>query len=255
MMIDIHCHILPGVDDGPWQLEESVAMCRLAEKEGCSVLVATPHQRHPTWWNGDRGRLLGLLEHLQERLGDSPRVLPGAEIRADSDLVAAVDELPGGGVLPLAGSRYLLIELHRHEQVGDPAELVHELVVAGWHPIIAHPEHYAWLLAQPRLIERLVAKGALLQITGSSLTGGFGRRAQLACRDLLNAGWVHFVASDAHGVDRRPPGLKAAFAALEQGWGVETAQALTCDNPGAVIENRPLALVIPSAAKELGDHP
>jgi protein-tyrosine phosphatase len=240
MMIDIHCHILPGIDDGPWQLEESIAMCRLAEREGTGVLVATPHQRHPAWWNGDRGRLLALLEELQEELGESPRIAPGAEIRADADLLAALEDLPASGVLPIAGSRYLLVELDRHEQVGDPVDLVHELVVAGWHPILAHPEHFGWLLAQPQLIERLVARGALLQITGASLTGGFGRRAQQACRFLLDAGWVHFVASDAHGVDRRPPGLRAAFAALEEGWGLETAQALTSGNPAAVLENRPL---------------
>jgi protein-tyrosine phosphatase len=240
MMIDIHCHILPGIDDGPLQLEESIAMCRMAEREGASVLVATPHQRHPAWWNCDRGKLLALLEELQKELGESPRLLPGAEIRADAGLLSALEDLPASGVLPLAGSRYLLVELDRHELVGDPVELVHELAVAGWQPILAHPEHFGWLLAQPRLIERLVARGALLQITGASLVGGFGRRAQQACRFLLDAGWVHFVASDSHGVDRRPPGLKAAFAALEQGWGRETAQALTSGNPSAVIENRPL---------------
>jgi protein-tyrosine phosphatase len=239
-MIDLHCHLLPGVDDGPWRLEESVAMCRLAESEGTRVLVATPHQRHPSWWNEDRAKLLALVAELQERLGEWPRVLPGAEIRADAELVAAVDELPGGSLLPLAGSRYLLVELNRQAPTVDPAELVHELTVAGWHPILAHPEHYPWLLAQPELIERLIAQGALLQITGASLTGYFGRRPQLACRNLLDAGWVHFVASDAHGIDRRPPGLQAAFAALAHGWGEETAQALTSGNPAAVIENRPL---------------
>ncbi len=240
MMTDLHCHILPGVDDGPWHMEESIAMCRLAEAQGCGVLVATPHQRHPTFWNDDRARLEALAAELQARLGESPRVLLGAEIRVDSGLVAAVDELPGGSVLPLAGSRYLLIELNRHEQVGDPAELVHELAVAGWQPIVAHPEHYPWLLAQPRLMERLLSLGALFQITAASLLGSFGRRAQLACRNLLDAGWVHFVASDAHGIDRRPPGLAAAYAALAQGWGEDTARALTSGNPGAVIENRSL---------------
>jgi protein-tyrosine phosphatase len=244
-VVDLHCHLLPGVDDGPLTLDEAVLMARMAEADGCQVLVATPHQRHPSWWNGDREALAGACRELQGRLGERPRILAGAEIRVDAGLLADVDRLPGGSLLPLAGSSYLLLELDRRRPAIDPAELVHELSVAGWRPIVAHPEHYPWLLAQPALVDRLVELGALLQVTGMSLTGGFGPRAQAACRDLLDAGVVHFVASDAHGTDERPPGLSAAYAALARGWGQETAEALTSANPAAVIENRPLPWPVP----------
>jgi protein-tyrosine phosphatase len=245
-MIDLHCHLLPGVDDGPATLDEAVLMCRMAQAEGCEVLFATPHQRHPHWSNCDREALEPLRRELQARLGDRPRVLAGAEIRVDSELLADLDRLPASGVLPLAGSRYLLLELERRGPTVDPEELVHELSVAGWRPIVAHPEHYPWLIAQPRLAERLVELGALLQVTAMSLAGGFGRRPQVACRELLDRGLVHFVASDAHGTDFRPPGLAAAYALLAAGWGVETAVALTSGNPAAVVENRPLPRPVPA---------
>lgn len=239
-MFDLHCHLLPGVDDGPADLDESVLMCRMAAADGCEALAATPHQRHPFWWNGDAEELAELRRRLQERVGERPRLLPGAEVRVDDGLLADLDRLPESGVLSLAGSRYVLIEFDRRGGGVDPETLVHELVVGGWRPIIAHPELYPWLMERPDLTRRLVELGATLQVTAMSVTGEFGRWAQSHCHRLLDEGLVHFVASDAHGVDRRPPGLSRAFAALAAGWGEETARSLTSDNPSAVIEDRPL---------------
>lgn len=240
-MIDLHCHVLPGVDDGAWDLDEAVLMCRMAAADGCEVVVATPHQRHPTWWNGDRGELERLRLELEAQVGGRPRIVPGAEIRVDSSIMEDIDQLPGGCLLSLAGSRYLLLELDRRGLSGpDPVELVHELLVADWRPILAHPEFYPWLTAQPDLLQRMVSMGALLQVTAMSVIGEFGRRAQTVCHELLEAGLVHFVASDAHGVHSRPPGLRTAYQRIAAGWGEETARALTLDNPSAVIENRPL---------------
>ncbi len=241
-MIDLHCHILPGVDDGALDFDEAVAMCRLAATRGCEEMVATPHQRHPRWWNEDRPRLERLIRELQSRVGPSPRLHLGAEIRIHSELLEEVEALPGGGLLPLAGSRYLLLELDRAGMGPDPFEIVHELAVEGWQPIIAHPELYPWLLAEPWLAERLVELGARLQVTGMSLTGGFGRRAQVACRELIDGGLVSFVASDAHGLASRPPGLAEAYTLLAASWGEELARGLTQGNAAAVIANRPLPL-------------
>lgn len=245
-MVDLHCHVLPGVDDGPRSLADALAMCRLADEGGCDTLVATPHQRHPLWSNRDRPRLEALVAELNGELGGRPQVLLGAEIRVDDELLDEVEQLPAGPIQPLADSRYLLLELDRggesvrYGEAGDPADLVHELSVAGWQAIIAHPEHYGWLLAEPSKVERLAEVGALFQITAMSLTGGFGRAAQAACRSLLEAGLVQFVASDAHGTTRRPPGLSAARRLLAEEWGEELAQALTEDNPRAVVEHRAL---------------
>ncbi|HEX4956203.1 MAG TPA: CpsB/CapC family capsule biosynthesis tyrosine phosphatase [Thermoanaerobaculia bacterium] len=241
-MIDLHCHILPGVDDGAIDFDEAVAMCRLAAARGCEEMVATPHQRHPRWWNDDRARLERVVRELQSRVGPSPRLHLGAEIRLCSGLLEEVEALPGGSLLPLAGSRYLLLELDSAGLGPDPFEIVHEVSVAGWQPIIAHPELYPWLVGEPGLAERLVELGARLQVTGMSLTGGFGRRAQAACRELIDGGLVAFVASDAHGLVTRPPGLAQAYTLLAASWGEEVAQALTRSNAAAVIANRPLPL-------------
>src|SRR5262245_34099498 len=110
-MIDLHCHLLPGVDDGAQSLAEAVAMCRMAAEDGCEAMVATPHQRRGEWWNADTDHLAGLAERIQEEVGPGFRVFLGGEIHVDSELLDEIEKLPaGGGVLPLAGSRYLLIE-------------------------------------------------------------------------------------------------------------------------------------------------
>ncbi|HKI04890.1 MAG TPA: CpsB/CapC family capsule biosynthesis tyrosine phosphatase [Thermoanaerobaculia bacterium] len=240
-MIDLHCHILPGVDDGPQSLEESVAMCRLAAADGCTAMVATPHQRRGEWWNADRERLAALAGELQERVAPGFRVLLGGEVHVDSELLSEVEKLPdGGGILPLAGSRYLLIEFGSSGTPTEGIHLVHELVVAGWRPIIAHPEFIPWLSPEPELVARLAALGAMTQVTAMSVTGDFGRRAQTEALALLDAGLVHFVASDSHGVRRRPPGLRRARYLIAGRCGEEVARRLFEDHPQAVVEDRPL---------------
>jgi protein-tyrosine phosphatase len=240
-MIDLHCHILPGVDDGARSLGEAAEMCRLAAADGCEALVATPHQRRGPWWNGDRALLAGLARDLQDVLGPSPRVLLGGEIHVDPQLLSEVERLPeGGGILPLAGSRYLLIEFGSTGTEAEAVHLVHELIVSGWIPIVAHPEFIPWLAEDRRLLARLVSLGALTQVTAMSVTGDFGRRPQQDALDLIDAGLVHFVASDSHGPRRRPPGLSRAFRTITARWGAETARRLATDNPRAVVENRPL---------------
>lgn len=237
-MIDLHCHILPGVDDGAQSLAEAVAMCQLAAEDGCEAMVATPHQRRGEWWNCDREHLATLARELQEAVGPLPRVLLGGEVHVDNDLLTEVEN--GGGVLPLAGSRYLLIEFGPFGTPAESVHLIHELVVAGWRPIIAHPEFIPWLAPDPELVALLVARGALTQVTAMSLTGDFGRRPQNDAVVLLETGLVHFVASDSHGVRRRPPGLRRAYETIAGRWGEDAARRLTWDNPRAVVEDRPL---------------
>ena len=239
-MIDLHCHILPGVDDGAQSLEEAAAMCRLAAKDGCEAMVATPHQRRGEWWNADRESLAALADELQDAVEPGFRVYLGGEIHVDSGLLTEVEKLPGGGVLPLAGSRYLLVELDSQGTATEAIHLVHELSVAGWRPIIAHPEFIPWLASDPELVARLVALGATTQVTAMSVTGDFGRRPQNDVFSLLDARLVHFVASDSHGVRRRPPGLKRARDLITGRWGRDLAWHLVDANPRAVVTDRPL---------------
>jgi protein-tyrosine phosphatase len=247
-MIDLHCHILPGIDDGARTLEEAVAMCRIAAAEGCEAMVATPHQRRGVWWNSDCDHLAALRGRLQTELGDELRILPGGEIHVDAELLAEVERLPDAGILPLAGSRYLLLEFGPNQTAGEAADLVHELAVAGWRPVVAHPEFIPWL--DLGVVERLVALGATTQVTAMSLTGDFGRRPQQDALALVDAGLVHFVASDSHGVQRRPPGLRRACQVLAGRWGEEVAQRLSVDNPRAVVEDRPLLARLPERSPE-----
>jgi protein-tyrosine phosphatase len=234
-MIDLHTHVLPGVDDGPTETREAVEMCRLAAAGGCHTLVATPHQRHPSWWNDDAQRLAALLAELQASVGPTPRLLLGAEVRLAPALLDAVDRMPASGVLPLAGSRYLLIEAEREMTGTDPRDLVHELRLRGWQVVLAHPEFIPALYRRPEVLDELLEGGALIQITAGSLLGKFGRQPKRTACELMDAGRVQVVASDAHGVRWRPPDLGEARAMIAERWGEETARTLCLDNPALVI--------------------
>jgi protein-tyrosine phosphatase len=246
-MIDIHAHLLPGIDDGPSSLREAAAMCRAAAADGCTDLVATPHQRHALWWNVDPAGLEALRGSVAAEVGGEIRLHLGAEVRIGEGLVESLDRWPRGGATSLAGSRYLLLEFSRSQPEPDPASLVHELVVAGWRPILAHPEEIEWLADDVPAIERLVSLGATLQITGASVTGAYGRRMLERAHTLLDHGLVHFLASDAHDLSMRPPGLAAAAREVARRWGEEVAELLTVTNPQAVLDDRPL----PSPAQVL----
>lgn len=242
-MIDLHLHVLPGIDDGADDLDEACRMCQLALDDGCTALVVTPHQRHDLWDNRDRTQLSELLEQVRSAFGDGLDLHLGAEIRVDSDFLSEIEEMDrvGGEPTSLAGSRYLLVELEREgvDLGPDPVALTHELTVAGWVPVFAHPEHIRGL-DDLGLAEQLVDAGGLFQLTAMSLTGDFGPRAQGLCASFLNAGLAHFVASDAHGAGWRPPGLSRARATLARHWGEEVAERLTHTHPAAVVADRPL---------------
>jgi protein-tyrosine phosphatase len=252
-MIDLHCHVLPGIDDGAKSLAESIAMCRAAATAGCEALVATPHQRRGVWWNGDLKTLEALRAELRAAVAPEIQVYSGGEIHVDRELLSEVARLQAGeetGILPLAGSRYLLLEFAASWTAQSAADLIHELIVTGWRPVLAHPELISFLAEDEAVIAHLVSLGATTQVTAMSLTGDFGRRAQLFVRRLVDRGLAHFVASDSHDLLRRPPGLARAFATLKERWGEATARALTTDNPRAVVEDRPLPPLPPMPQTE-----
>jgi protein-tyrosine phosphatase len=177
-------------------------------------------------------------------------VLLGGEVHADREILSEVERLAvgttsGGTILSLAGSRWLLIELDRWgSHPGGRSEtvhLIHEITVAGWRPILAHPELIPWLDLD--LLAHLVRLGATAQVTAMSVTGDFGRRPMQDSHRMIEAGLVHFLASDAHDTRRRPPGLRRACLMIEGRWGDELARRLTVDNPRAVVEDRPLPAV------------
>lgn len=253
-MIDLHLHLVPGVDDGAQTLEQALAMGRIAAADGCTALVATPHQRRDEWSNDDALRLADRLAELAARLprngqGSVPQLHLGGEVRVDSELLADLARPGRSGVLSLAGSRYLLLEFEPSGFGPDPVDLVQELLAEGWWPIVAHPEvvPFFWE-SDDEPLARLVEAGALFQVTAMSITGEFGKGARERVWELLRAGCVQFVASDAHRPDWRPPVLSAARKALARELGEATAAALTEIHPLAVVENRPLTGVADTPA-------
>lgn len=240
-MIDIHSHILPAVDDGAADLKTAAEMCRLALADGCTAILATPHQRTPSWWNSEPLKLRAGIDALRTRVGDRPEIHLGAEVRVTPGLLAALASPDLGGVMPLAGSKYLLLEFDRRGMGDlDPEGLTQELRLEGWCPIFAHPEFIPELVQSPELMLRMVRAGALFQATAMSLTGDFGKKPRAVAEGMVAAELIHFVASDAHNPTRRPPGLSRAFRRLASKHGEALARRLTFENPLAVVEDRPI---------------
>lgn len=251
-MIDLHCHVLPGIDDGADDLATAMAMCRMAAADGCTGMVLTPHQRTELWENTDRPHLDALRQRVATELTDTAftntlgdfQLYPGGEIRIDAELLGELDRHPATGLMPLADSRYLLLEFDRWATPPDPVELTHELNVTGWVPIYAHPEFIPFLAGDLDLMAHLVDLGALFQLTAGSLTGDYGGDTRDHTHRMMDAGLIQFVASDAHGTQHRPPGLSRARNLLAERWGESTARALTEDHPRAVVEDRPLTATV-----------
>lgn len=240
-MIDLHIHLLPGIDDGAGNWEESVAMCRMAVDDGCEALVATPHQRR-FWPNEDPQKLTGLLAELAERSDGVPTLYLGGEIHIDSELLDELAHDDLAGLCPLAGTHWLLLEFDQLPPALGPESIIHEVVLEGWKPIIAHPEFIPFLANDLDLLAQLVRLGARGQVTAMSVTGDFGRPAQELALSMIQRRLVHFIASDAHTPDWRPPGLAAARDEIDRRWGARVATRLTSENPHSVIEDGSVAI-------------
>lgn len=230
-MIDLHSHLLPGVDDGPESIDEAVEMCRIAYETGCRTIVATPHRRRDQWPDLPHAELRRRLQALRAAAAIPIEIELGAEVRVDSELIAELDATPDDELPTLGASNALLLELEPRGIGPHPVDLADLLVERGFRPVVAHPELTPCLRGDLGLAEELVRAGALLQVTAMSVTGEFGRAARVAADELLDAGLVAVVASDAHRPDWRPPGLSRARAQLARQWGEEVAEALTERNP------------------------
>lgn len=234
-MIDLHTHILPGLDDGPKDLEEALAMASLAAAGGIAAVVATPHVM-PGVYDNSKETILAALGGFKEQLysrGIDLKVYPGAEYIIDPQLPLWLKQ---GQALTLNdGGRYLLVEF---PQTGIPIfadQIIFEVQLLGVTPIIAHPERNAVFLKDPDRLQRFIERGCLCQGTGGSLTGRFGARVQQVAAQYLTGGCYHFISSDAHDTVRRPPALTEARAAAEELVG-GAGNLLTSENPARVID-------------------
>ncbi len=228
--VDIHCHILCGMDNGAVDMGQSLAMARMAAADGIRTVIATPHQLGAYSHNtaeairSRASQLHRLLVEQSIRL----EVLPGAELRMEHELV---ERIKAGDVLTLADrARHVLLELP-HEMQLPVERLLEDLARAGLVPILSHPERNLGLLENPQIVSRLVSSGCLMQVTAASLVGGFGHSVKRFAERLVARGLVHFVATDAHSITSRRPLMRRAFERLALLAGLETAHELCCRNP------------------------
>jgi len=233
-MIDLHCHILPGIDfDGPPRLDDVLEMGRIAAADDIRQIVATPHIKetiHPAEFLRDQVRR---LNEEFEKNGISLEVLQGAEVNTMVDPSSF-------GEYTLNGTDYLLLEFPHSHLPKDAVELVFNTVLDGLSPIIPHPERNPSIVRRPELVSDLVKAGALIQLTADSLLGGFGPEARECSLYLLERGLVHFLATDAHSPDWRRPILSRGVKAAARVLGEAAARRLANENPASIIAGKPL---------------
>jgi len=236
-VIDVHHHCLPAVDDGPRDLAESVEMCRLAAEDGIETIVATPHLLRGRW-NESRAHLEEGLAQLRDATNNTPNLILGSEYFFGHDVAELLQR--GDAIIPLAGSRYVLMEFASHTIPPLVEQPLYRVQLDGWIPLIAHPERNDVFQQKPELLATLLRLGAKAQITAGSLLGEFGEAAEKAAFLYLERELIHVIASDAHNVKRRPPRMSAARAIVSEMAGKRRAQELFVENPRAIIENRGL---------------
>ena len=215
-MIDLHCHILPGIDDGPASMDESLAMCRLAAQDGIHTIVATPHTLNGQYEN-PTSEVIEHVSALNKALIEYDirvRILPGSEVHLSRDLWGSVESGEAGTINN--DKKYLLLELPIHAVPPRLKDEIFGLKVRGITPIIAHPERNMVIQRDSSILYDCIQSGALSQITAASRTGGFGGLVMHCSETLLEHRLVHIIASDAHSYDSRPPILSQGVEAASQ---------------------------------------
>jgi protein-tyrosine phosphatase len=248
-MFDLHCHLLPGVDDGAPDLRTALAMARVAWSDGIRCIACTPHI-YPGLYDNDASGIRAAVSRLQGILDDEGialRLVDGADVHLDTDLAGAVR---AGRVPTIAGSRYLLLEPPHHVAPPGFEQQVFALMAAGLVPVITHPERLSWIEHHHDLFVRLVARGAWMQITAGALTGRHGRRARYWGERFVGDGQAHILATDAHDIRRRPPLLAEARDAAAILVGAAEAEHMVCTRPAGIIaDSKPADLPpLPMAA-------
>lgn len=244
-VIDIHCHILPDVDDGPKSWDVSREMCRMAFADGITHIVATPHANDR--YHYDREYLVAMLERLREFVGGTPKLTLGCDFHLSYDNLQAVLAHPVR--YSIQGSNYLLVELSNYSVPPQISDCFQKLGAKGITPILTHPERNPILQRTPQRVLEWVEQGCAVQVTASALTGNWGEKGRSVAKWLLEHAAVHVLASDAHDANHRVPMLSEGRDAAAEICGPEIAAALVEDNPQAVVSGQPLRY-FPKPARE-----
>lgn len=237
-MIDIHCHILPQVDDGAGSFADSIEMAKVAESSGIRSIVATPHSNIPdafeNYWSSELRSVFDSLQKQVKAKNIPVTFVPGQEIFLASDYLTLLKQ---GKLIPINYSRYLLVELDPYENASVALRKLQKILAEGYVPIVAHPERYEFVHAHPDMIYRMKEIGCLIQVNKGSLKGRFGRRAMNCAFEILDNYDADFVASDGHSQYSRTPYLADAYEIICERFSADYADLLLSENPRKVIHN------------------
>ncbi|MER3447687.1 MAG: tyrosine protein phosphatase [Candidatus Dadabacteria bacterium] len=228
-MIDIHCHLIPNLDDGPNSWEESLEMARIALRDGIRVAIATPHWIQGTKWEPNPDAIKKKVDELNKKLREneiSLNVLPGMEVGISENLPRLVSS---GEVLTLGGSRYLLVETPFVSIPHGIEEIIFNLKVIGVYTVLAHPERNQEIQKDPKRILELTGAGAFIQVTSGSFCGNFGEKAKRCAIQFAKDGAIDAVASDAHSIEKRPPIITDGLRVLEELIGKDQTEELVAN--------------------------
>jgi protein-tyrosine phosphatase len=245
-MVDLHCHILPGLDDGPGTKEESLEMAESAIADGITHVVATPHSSNKYLF--DFAQVRRLRDELQAGAGDRLKIATGCDFHVNPENLESLRE--NARPYCINQRNFLLVEFSEFSIPPAMDQALHEMQLAGLQPVITHPERNGILRSQPERLKKWVRQGCFAQVTGGALTGGFGAGSQQNALRWIAEGLIHFVASDAHNTRSRPLRLQPAYNVVVDRFGEAKARALFLDNPLAAFEGRQLPHV-PEVADEL----
>lgn len=246
-MIDLHCHMLPGIDDGAPDEAASLEMARIAVGDGIKITACTPHI-YPGLYENDAAGITARVKSLQSRLSEKGIALT-LTIGADAHLTPELlGRLKAGTAPSLAGGRYFLLEPPHTIPPPRFSESMFDFVAAGYMPVLTHPERLSWIQQHYAVFVALVKSGVWMQVTSGSLNGRFGKAAQYFGEKMLDDGLVHILATDAHSTRHRAPLLAEGQKAAEKFVGAEEARRLVFDRPQAIIDNRPPKEVAPVPA-------
>ncbi len=245
-MIDIHHHLLFGLDDGSPDLETSVAMAKMAADDGITHITCTPHSNHR--YQFDPAVNAERLAELQSRLDGRLTLGLGCDFHPSYDNIE--DALHNPTKYTLNQKQYLLVEFADLMIPQSMTDTFYEMKIAGMQPIITHPERNLTIQRHPHRMLDWLREGCLVQVTASSLTGRFGRTAQSMAFSYFDKNWVHFIATDAHNLNSRPPIMNEAYKVIENKYGKETAERVCVTNPGAAFHGT----AFPPQPEMLGLH-
>jgi protein-tyrosine phosphatase len=243
-MIDVHAHILPALDDGAKSWEQSLRMARLAVEDGIRIMVATPHLFKRKLVDlkqvNSREIVLRQVDALRQKLSEEKiplEIIPGCDFPLAFESLRLLDD--GQALTINDARRYLLLELPDTSLPPATEEICFQLQSKGITPIITHPERHMVIQEMPYKLKRLIDLGCLVQMTGNSLTGWFGRGVRKISRQLIKLGYIHLLATDTHDPKNRPPVLSLAVAELTRLVGDKRARAMVHDIPEKIINGEP----------------